>query len=77
MICSDDQMFDFYIDNADTLIHFDIPDDKRTFSIRFSVFQSSNTMFEVSYLNINIYIKCNTLYIFIHIRKFVINLYFC
>lgn len=48
LICSDDMMFDFYIDNADCLIHYDIPADKRTFSIRFSVLQDSNDLLTVS-----------------------------
>jgi len=48
MICSDDNMFDFYIDNADCLIHYDIPVDKNTFSIRFSVLQDPNNLFVVS-----------------------------
>jgi len=43
-------MFDFYIDNADCLIHYDIPDGKKTFSMRFSVLQDSNKMFVVSCL---------------------------
>lgn len=48
MICSDDMMFDFYIDNADCLIHYDIPVNKETFSIRFSVLQDSNNILTVS-----------------------------
>lgn len=48
MICSDDMMFDFYIDNADCLIHYDIPVNKETFSIRFSVLQDSQNLFMVS-----------------------------
>lgn len=50
MICSDDVLSDYYIDNADCLIHYDIPIDKQTFSIRFSVLQDSNTMLIVSHL---------------------------
>lgn len=52
MICSDDLMCDCYVDNADCVIHYDIPIDKKTFSIRFSVLQDSNTMLIVSHLNL-------------------------
>ncbi|VVC26106.1 Hypothetical protein CINCED_3A001557 [Cinara cedri] len=44
-ICSDEMMFDFYIDNADCLIHYDIPVEKSSFSIRFSVLQDPNNIF--------------------------------
>lgn len=51
LVCSDNLMSDFYIDNADTLIHYDIPESKKLFSSRFSVLQDSNNMFIVSLLN--------------------------
>jgi hypothetical protein len=51
LICSDDMMFDFYIDNADCVIHYDIPIDKQKFSTRFSVLQNSNNILTVRFLN--------------------------
>lgn len=48
LICSDDMMYDFYIDSADCLIHYDIPVDKKTFSIRFSVLQDPNNLLIVN-----------------------------
>lgn len=50
LICSDSMMFDFYIDNADCLIHYDIPASKQSFSIRFSVLQDSSNKMNVSFL---------------------------
>lgn len=44
-ICSDIRLYDFYIDNSDCIIHFNIPNKKELFSIRFSVLQDlSNTL---------------------------------
>lgn len=43
-------MSDFYIDNADCLIHYDIPVNKTTFSVRFSVLQDSSNLLTVSQL---------------------------
>lgn len=50
-ICSDEMLFDFYIDNADCLIHYDIPVNKGIFSTRFSVLQYSNNIITVSTFN--------------------------
>lgn len=50
LICSDSMMFDFYIDNADCLIHYDIPEAKQSFSRRFSVLQDSSNKLVVSFL---------------------------
>ncbi|XP_060837177.1 putative ATP-dependent RNA helicase TDRD12 isoform X2 [Rhopalosiphum padi] len=44
LICSDDMLIDFYIVDADCLIHYDIPADKHKFSIRFSFLQNSNNV---------------------------------
>lgn len=45
-------LIDFYIVDADCLIHYDIPDNKHKFSMRFSVLQnSSNVVNKVSSLN--------------------------
>lgn len=41
-------MFDFYIDSADCLIHYDVPVNKGPFSLRFSVLQDSNNIYTVS-----------------------------
>lgn len=49
LICTDYMMFDFYVDDADCLIHYDIPADKHIFSMRFSVLQSSSKDFIVSF----------------------------
>ncbi|XP_050523372.1 putative ATP-dependent RNA helicase TDRD12 isoform X2 [Daktulosphaira vitifoliae] len=57
LICNDDMLHDFYIDNADCLLHYDMPSTKDVFSIRFSVFQDSNTNFEEK--NRNTYIFLN------------------
>lgn len=54
LICSDDMMFDFYIDNADCVIHYDIPVNKQYFSTRFSVLQDSNNTLTVRFLNLNL-----------------------
>lgn len=51
LICSDDMLFDYYIDNADCLIHYDIPEEKQKFSVRFSVLQDSNIIFKASSQN--------------------------
>lgn len=64
MICSDDMMSDFFIDNADCLIHYDIPVDKHTFSMRFSVLQDSNNIHIVNSFNLFIFI-----HIFIYLNK--------
>lgn len=45
LICSDDMLTDFFIVDADCLIHYDIPANKHTFSMRFSVLQSSSNVF--------------------------------
>lgn len=50
-------LLDLYIDNADCLLNYDMPLKKDVFSIRFSVFQDSNTSFVVSYYNIY-YLRC-------------------
>lgn len=50
LICSDDMMFDFYVDCADCLIHYDMPVDKQTFSVRFSVLQDPKNLLVVSHL---------------------------
>lgn len=42
-ICNDEIMSNFYIDNADCLIHYDIPVDINTFTTRFSVLQTGST----------------------------------
>lgn len=44
LICSDHTMIDFYVVDADCLIHYDIPSDKHIFSMRFSVLQNSNNV---------------------------------
>lgn len=46
-------MFDFYIDSADCLIHYDIPANKGTFSLRFSVLQDLNNVYIVSTFHFN------------------------
>ncbi|XP_060864055.1 putative ATP-dependent RNA helicase TDRD12 isoform X2 [Metopolophium dirhodum] len=49
LICSDNMMIDFYVVDADCLIHYDIPANKQQFSIRFSVLQnSSNVMININ-----------------------------
>lgn len=63
LICSDDTLLDYYIDDADCLIHYDIPPEKHKFIIRFSVLHDSNTIFKVSLSNLiaffRIYFICN------------------
>lgn len=44
LICSDDMLIDFYIVDADCLIHYDIPANKHKFSMRFSVLQNSSNV---------------------------------
>lgn len=56
LICSDDMMFDFYIENADCVIHYDIPDNKQHFSTRFSVLQDSSSKLIVRCLNVYYFI---------------------
>lgn len=51
MICSDDMMFDHYIDNTDYLIHYDIPTKEFKFEERFSFLKDSNNKPKVSIKN--------------------------
>lgn len=51
LICSDNMMIDFYVVDADCLIHYDIPANKHHFSTRFSVLQNSSNIIIVSLLN--------------------------
>ncbi|CAI6372649.1 unnamed protein product [Macrosiphum euphorbiae] len=44
LICSDNMMIDFYVVDADCLIHYDIPSNKENFSMRFSVLQNSSNV---------------------------------
>ncbi|XP_025420540.1 putative ATP-dependent RNA helicase TDRD12 isoform X2 [Sipha flava] len=60
LICSDDMMFDFYIDNADCVIHYDIPIDKQKFSTRFSVLQNSNNILTIKERSTYIFLSNNT-----------------
>jgi hypothetical protein len=60
-------LIDFYIIDADCLIHYDIPADKHKFSLRFSFLQNSNNVLKVSLLNYIVFnlIKKNIIYIYI------------
>jgi len=51
LICSDNMMIDFYVVDADCLIHYDIPSNKQHFSMRFNVLQNSSNVMIVSPLN--------------------------
>lgn len=74
-ICSDIRLYDFYIDNADCIIHFNVPLKKEIFSIRFSVFQDSSNTLIVSIFNLTTYnffffftLKCiNNILFFVNI----------
>jgi len=64
LICSDDMLIDFYIVDADCLIHYDIPANKHNFSMRFSVLQnSSNVVNKVS--SLKLFKKTVKLFLFI------------
>ncbi|XP_050427955.1 putative ATP-dependent RNA helicase TDRD12 [Adelges cooleyi] len=57
LICNDDMLFDFYIDSADCLIHYDMPIKKHKFSIRFSVLQVSSTNFQKKTRNTYVFLN--------------------
>lgn len=52
-VCSDDQLMGFGVRTADHIIHYDLPDDFDTFSLRYSVFTLSHCRFQVSFINPN------------------------